>query len=818
MIPFRLVLLLALMAAGGFLRAQQGCTASSPLVSFKLYVKPQQHAAYPLREVNELVPGMKIQYQPLQVPGSDPEDARIALILAESIRGAETQRLLVMEPQRADHVAEWEVPFRTEIVALVFGPQGLSESKMGNLIKKDASLVKELAIYAEQNQRMEDLIQLLADNERAPRAGESLDAALSGFAARHGMPMARLDREAPTSEQAMLLMRTLNPTLSSFDPLAPSPTQRVAQSAGLAASVAGLVWGSQVALYAGGAGLFLNMRSLLFPGTEFRSALLQAGEDERLSLCARSNQQRSRTRTGYLWAARIPDAAPPAITFAQKVHAGAGLEATLPVRLGEGAQWRHVARAQQWRLLSADGTREYPVTLNADSAAGALRFPVPASAEPGLYQLAARWDWQILRPNGFLQVHTVESGAGAVLSQRSLGRLLEGARDVEIALERGNFRFVEQATFKRKADPYSTPRVVPHRLVERRGSEDLNLFVMLNGAPLERGMWQLTLRQTGGKELQVDVPVLPQPPTLSNLPLRLNVGVAKAIVRLEGQRLELIDTVEAEGVVFRPSGTAGASADRPRTTLEFEAEVSPELAAGARLDLKLRLKDRPDPVLLQEAIAVMGPLPQLLSSRVAHQESGGIALREGEMPMGGLVTTLLGARHAHASSTLVLGCRDGAMQVEALSLKPGQTSRDARLQMSSAESLYLTFDPGRVGQHGCQLEARLQTDTGVSAPLPLGRVVRLPKLESLALTDEAMGANLFAAILIGQDLEAIAAVGWDPLQPVPVKSIPRPREGDSRKQELRISLPWPSPTPRAPMFIWLPEETEGRLTSTRAGA
>jgi hypothetical protein len=96
-------------------------------------------------------------------------------------------------------------------------------------------------------------------------------------------------------------------------------------------------------------------------------------------------------------------------------------------------------------------------------------------------------------------------------------------------------------------------------------------------------------------------------------------------------------------------------------------------------------------------------------------------------------------------------------------------------------------------------------------------VVRLPRLESLTLTDELMGDNLFAGTLTGQDLESIAAVGWVKENPVPVNSIPRPIQGDSRNQELRVSLPWPSPTPRSPILIWLREESEGRLTKTRAG-
>ena len=57
--------------------------------------------------------------------------------------------------------------------------------------------------------------------------------------------------------------------------LAPEAKARWQQSATLASSVAGLFFGSNVGLAGGGAALFLNMRSMLFPKTELRSALLR---------------------------------------------------------------------------------------------------------------------------------------------------------------------------------------------------------------------------------------------------------------------------------------------------------------------------------------------------------------------------------------------------------------------------------------------------------------------------------------------------------------------------------------------------------------
>src|SRR5690606_6281309 len=112
----------------------------------------------------------------------------------------------------------------------------------------------------------------------------------------------------------------------------------------------------------------------------------------------------------------------------------------------------------------------------------------------------------------------------------------------------------------------------------------------------------------------------------------------------------------------------------------------------------------------------------------------------------------------------------------------------------------------------------VRTPNGESPSVSLGRVVRLPKLESFSLSDELVGEHQFAGTLIGEDLEAVAQVGWDKESGVPVMSIPRPREGDSRKQELRIALPWPAPSPRAPLYVWLRNESEGRETKARLGS
>jgi len=66
--------------------------------------------------------------------------------------------------------------------------------------------------------------------------------------------------------------------------------------------------------------------------------------------------------------------------------------------------------------------------------------------------------------------------------------------------------------------------------------------------------------------------------------------------------------------------------------------------------------------------------------------------------------------------------------------------------------------------------------------------------------------------LKGFDLETIERAGWDARAGVGVAELPRPVAGEAARQTLRIAVPWPSPSPKAPLYIWLRGESEGRAT------
>jgi hypothetical protein len=77
------------------------------------------------------------------------------------------------------------------------------------------------------------------------------------------------------------------------------------------------------------------------------------------------------------------------------------------------------------------------------------------------------------------------------------------------------------------------------------------------------------------------------------------------------------------------------------------------------------------------------------------------------------------------------------------------------------------------------------------------------------------GGHLYIGSLAGQELQTIEKTGWDDKNGFPVLGIPTPVAGDPQEQSLKIELPWPPPSPRAPLYVWLRAETEGRLTQAK---
>jgi hypothetical protein len=105
----------------------------------------------------------------------------------------------------------------------------------------------------------------------------------------------------------------------------------------------------------------------------------------------------------------------------------------------------------------------------------------------------------------------------------------------------------------------------------------------------------------------------------------------------------------------------------------------------------------------------------------------------------------------------------------------------------------------------------LEVEPG-GAVVELGELVRRPEVLGFALSGEAAGPNQYWGELTGNGLERIVRVGWNEREGVAVTELPANSEG---RQRLRLAVPWPSPAPHAPLFIWLRGETAGRRTNVR---
>ncbi len=93
--------------------------------------------------------------------------------------------------------------------------------------------------------------------------------------------------------------------------------------------------------------------------------------------------------------------------------------------------------------------------------------------------------------------------------------------------------------------------------------------------------------------------------------------------------------------------------------------------------------------------------------------------------------------------------------------------------------------------------------------------MRVPRIDSLRLTDEAAGDGNYVGILTGRDLEGISKAGWDANKGTAVATLPTAIAEQPNKQSLRIELPWPSPAPHSPIYVWLRGDKDSRPTTVK---
>jgi hypothetical protein len=707
--------------------------------------------------------------------------------------------LIALPPHKAGSHAEWAMPAMPSVVVLVVGPQGLSMGKVKSMVTRNQDLLRQLADYAEQTSEVEALVQDLADSETS---GVNTGAALKGFASKYGVALPKLDTKASTDQQASVLLQTLLPSANTYDPLATTGAQ-VQESVGLAASVAGMFFGNAFGLAAGGTALVVNLKSALFPDTELRSAFAQSVGAENLALCTKSLAAKPRTRIAYLWAYRVPNLKPPVLAIGGAAHLLLGAKSLVKIQAGEGASVKQLERARDWRLAPAAGGAATPVPVTVASP-GSLQLDLSKlRPAPGDYRLMASWDWDELSL-GTVYLHAESDFRAVRIAPESLSRLVEGSGTVNLKLTGADFEFVDHAALRKGAGKPASP--VPFQLPEGKAAgEQTSMTVEVDTAA--RGDYQLLLAQGDGKVHEVPVTILPPNPAISNLPLHVNCGDSRQTIRLAGRGLEQIESVS--------SGAGAITGAMNRASWAGEILLNTGLKTGEKFSLVLKIKGLDTPLTLNDAIEVLGPRPRVTSVRLSLPGSGAVELQPGELPAGatlGIVLEVKGLRQG-ARTRLELGCEGGDSKRD-LVLSPDEPREGASLSFAGQDTLYLSLDPGSVGYAGCGLTAVIHVDPeGRSDSRLLGRVLRVPAVEQFTLSTEQIGPDTYAGVLKGRDLDLVEKTGWDAQHGLRVDAIPVPVPGEPGRQTLRIAVPWPSPGPHAPLYIWLRGEPLGRRTS-----
>jgi hypothetical protein len=528
------------------------CLGSVPLGKFRISLyRPDRSSGLPIKNVEAVPAGARLVWEPVHLASGFSGKGEIAVLVVPRTRG----HLITLPPRKVGQREEWDLPQSPSVVALVLGPDGLNMNKVKSLIEHNEDLLPQLADYAQQTSEVEALVQELANSERS---GGAADAALRGFASRWGVAIPKLEAKATVNQQAYTLLAALLPAASTYDPLAPTSVQ-ILQTGGLAASVAGLFFGNAVGIAAGGTALVTNLKAVLFPNTEFRSAFAQAAEGDTLAFCAKNQPPKSRTRSAYLWAYRFPDLSPPVTAIGDPAYVPLASRSTLALKTAEGSDSRHLSRDRNWRLVPLAGNLASPVPVTLGSKADSLELDLTkANLAPGDYRLVANWDWDAMSL-GTVRLRPFSDFTGVRVVPPSKDRLIQGNGVVTATLTGADFEFVQKVELQKVAPRLPKPVPIPFELpAGERRREQRTLKVDVD--TLDAGAYRLLLTQADGVKHPVLVNVLPPNPVISNLPLRVNLGESHQAFRLEGSGLDRLDALSSEvgQILVAPfEGTAG---------------------------------------------------------------------------------------------------------------------------------------------------------------------------------------------------------------------------------------------------------------------
>jgi hypothetical protein len=810
------VTLAVLLAAGAVPAAavessQAQCPGGFAVSSFKLLVEPVGGGpALPVSSVNLIQAGEKLRYEPVRLPAQWKDKAKVAVVLAPATAQASDQ-IEVLQPKPARAMAEWQIPIRASVVGLVFGEHGIDAKRVNSLVRENPEIISQLADYAARTTTVEALVQTLSDYEQSPPGSSDLQSVLHGFSSQYGVAMPKLDSGTTSDQAAHELLQAAVPAFSKSDSGAPPSLAQ--GSTGLAASVASMFFGSPVVLAVGGAALYENLHSSLFPGMEFRPAFTQTLPANGTALCA-ANRKPSRLHIAYLWMLRVPNAGPPSIKLKQPAVVPLGWTPKVEASTPSVSELRLVSRAREWRLVGGGHVIPIGVKVTPDSANDALQLDLKhAKVAPGKYQLAANWDWSPLPVEGTVEVRPFADFSAVQLTPQSQDRLITASGVVPLQLTGADFEFVQSVTLQNANRGKDTAKPVHFSLPPPNESGQKRVLDLdVDTASLQPGPYLLALKQLNGSTHEVAVTVQPPTPKLTNLPLHANLGETQQTVRLEGNELERIERITSANAEWTLSPAGDDVLSERMATIKLAAKTQ----AGDSLAATMFVRGRNAPLQVKDALQVMGPRPKIVKVSQSFAAPAGVQLHAGEIPAGVTASFAVRVENAGSRPGMQLQCKDDGNTRKKMTLYPGDRQGSAELDAAGQGVLFLSLDPGSVGQSGCELMAMIVGEpTGASDPYALGRVVLLPRIEKFSISGEKLGESLYAGTLTGQDLELIDRTGWSANKGYEVQGIPTPIPGTSGEQTLKIAVPWPPPSPEAPLFIWLRGEKDSRVTNAK---
>jgi hypothetical protein len=543
------------------------------------------------------------------------------------------------------------------------------------------------------------------------------------------------------------------------------------------------------------------VKQWLMPDTEFHSVYAVSGDSDGMTLCAQLGP-RSRNKMAYMWAYRFVNSPAPAPVIMQDTYAPIAMRAGVPLKLDQATDWKLLEHVFDW-TLDLEGQPTIHVTARPIADERALRIDLRKfNGRPGNYTIRGKWDWETLTIVGAVGLRKFDDFRAAKLTPDSQDKLVTGSGPVDIDLTGCDFLFVDRATLHR---PQSA-RLIPVDLPMDRATAPDKLRLEVDTDGLRPGTYLLALSRIDGAATDVPLRLLPPLPRLEVTNPRVNAGAREQNVILTGTGLDRIEKIESDGAEV----TLAASADSTRrgATVHLRGAAKP----GDHLAFNVKVAGMASALHFPGALQVVGARPQILEAKPALARDLAITPRDGELPAGSWASFAMKIAPADAQPLITLQCAETGRLVQPLKLHAGEKQEDAQAVPAADGVLLVSLDPGAVGLSGCTLTATIETETlGKSDPFPLGKVVRLPRIENLSLTDEK-SADGFYAVLKGFDLETIDKAGWDQHPGASVAELPRPLAGEGAKQTLRVVMPWPSPTPRAPLFVWLRGETDARPT------